>query len=144
MIKTYNAEAVLNEDGTINATSRGFNFLIDPKAGGNAASQGMTPVDAWLNGVAACELASFNMHAKVEGFEFTNAKIVIESQRDSLGGENRYFGLTEIIQHFYIQTPEDNNAVTKIVKSSQERCPLADTLKRLRDVKIQTVIHVVR
>ncbi|WP_027119580.1 OsmC family protein [[Mycoplasma] testudinis] len=144
MLKTYNTEAVLNEDGSINATARGFNITIDAKSNSGKGGQGMSPIDAWLNGVAACELSTIKAHAAIEGFEFSNAKIVMESQRDSLGGDDHYFGLTEITEHIYIQTQESNEAVSKIIKSAKERCPLAATVKRVQGLKIQTVIHIVR
>lgn len=141
-LKTYNTETVLNDDGTVSANAKTFNFVIDSKST-LTSGKGMSPVEAWLNGVAACELSTMKTYSQSKNFDMPNAKIVISSER-LVNPDDGYWGLRKIKAEYYIQTTKSKEEVVEFVKFCQEHCPLHTTIKQIARINFEFVIHVVR
>lgn len=144
-ISKYKSETFLNEDGSVIGTAGNFKIAIDHKAMHDLDHElsGMSPVEAWINSLAACHLMTIKLLAKAKRIALKNAKIVIAAEADTEPSDD-YYGIKKLEIHYYIQAENTNDEISDFIKYTQERCALHATIETLTKTELKYVIHIVK
>lgn len=144
-IENKKTETFLNKDGSIVATTENFKILLDSSIvhESNYKLNGMSPIESFMNSIAASQLITIKYYAFKKNIDLINAKIIIESQKDNTPIDE-YCSLKNLDIHYYIQANNSNEEITEFIKYVQKHCPLHSIIKTSQIIKLKYVIHIVR
>ncbi|MEL5720374.1 MAG: OsmC family protein [Treponemataceae bacterium] len=136
MAKTNSrAKAVLEMgDGfKVTCESRGLKFVLDEPKELNGTNEGMTPVEALLNALAACKCIVAKSFAESKGVKLEGLTINCKGVLDSDGfmgkNPNAKIGLSEIETSYEFKTSSPKEKVEEFVRFIEAHCPVHDTIE---------------
>jgi len=133
MLHTYKATAKLLPDGLqVETEARGFKILIDEPETLGGTNVGMSPVEAVICALGACQAIVARAFASSQNFTFEEYYIQIEGDLDTDG----FMGLADVRNGFqeiryttHFKTNESQEKAEAFAKFIAGRCPVGDTLE---------------
>lgn len=133
MLIPFKAVATKTDVGMqVECESRNFKIIIDepPESGG--ADTGMTPVEAQLCALGACQSIVAAAFAESQNFKFEKFYVEIEGDLDPDG----FMGLADVPKGFqeirftmHFKTDEPQEKCEAFARFIQNTCPIGETLK---------------
>lgn len=134
MLQTFKATVKNLPDGLqVEGESRGFKIHIDEPKNLGGTDKHMTPVEALLCSLGACQAIVAKSFASLKRFSFEEMYIELEGDLDPDGfmGKNPNVrkGYQEIRYTMNFKTDESQEKAEKFAKFIESRCPVGDTLE---------------
>ncbi len=132
MINTYKATARRLKNGLqVEAESRGFKIRLDEPKNLGGTDSAMTPVEAVLCALGACQAIVASAFAKSQKFTFEEFYVDLEGDLDSdgfLGISDARNGFQEIRYKIHFKTSENQEKTEAFARFVESRCPVGDCL----------------
>lgn len=144
-IATFQASAQLLDGSAVRVQSRQFELVLDepPALGGDDG--GMTPIEALLGSLGACQIIVAKLYAKRFDVVLDDFRVEIEGDLDLDGLLDRgpvRSGCQAIRYRFDITTPSPRERVDGLVAFLQQHCPVGDSLAQQVELSLSRVtIH---
>lgn len=129
------AKAVLDMGAGLKVTceSRGLKFVLDEPKELNGTNEGMNPIEALLNALAACKCIVAKCFAESKGVKLEGLTINCKGVLDPDGfmgkNPNAKIGLSEIETSYEFKTSSPKEKVEEFVRFIEANCPVNDTIK---------------
>ncbi|XMB72235.1 OsmC family protein [Mycoplasmatota bacterium WC30] len=132
MLKTYKAVAKkLPEGMQVETASRNFKVIIDEPKGLGGTDVAMSPVEALLGALGACQAIVAAAFAKSQGVSFEEFHVELEGDIDLdgfMGRSDVRPGFQEIRFEMHFKTNETQEKMEEFAKFIEKTCPVGDTL----------------
>ncbi len=132
MLTTFKATAKkLPEGMQVETQSRNFKVIIDEPKNMGGTDAAMTPVEALLGTLGACQGIVAAAFAKAQGVSFEEFHVEIEGDMDLdgiMGKPGVKVGFQEIRFVMHFKTNESQETMEKFVEFIERTCPIGDTL----------------
>lgn len=144
MIQTFKTTAKKLEGGLqVQVGARNFNILIDEPPSLGGSDQGMTPVEALLGALGACQTIVAYSFAEAQGVSFKSFHIEVEGDLDPDGFLDKADvrnGFQEIRYRMHFETDEPADKIEKFARFIESHCPVGDTLAEGTPLKLTKII----
>lgn len=145
MLTTYKAKATKLPDGMqVEVQSKHFKILIDEPAHMGGTDKGMSPMEALLGTLGACQAIVAASYAKAHRVSYEAFSVEMEGDMDMdgfMGKSDVRPGFQEIRYTMHFKTTESKEKIEQFSKFIEETCPVTDTLKqKVKLVNIGVVI----
>ncbi len=132
MLTTYKATARKLKNGLqVEAESRGFKLILDEPKHLGGTNMAMTPVEALLCALGACQTIVASGFAESQGFTFEELYVELEGDLDTdgfLGRADVRNGFQEIRYVMHLKTKETQEKAEAFAEFVESRCPVGDCL----------------
>lgn len=139
----YKAEAHLLDGMKVQTKSRNFEITIDEPKHLGGTDTGMSPVEALLCSLGACQAIVARVYAPKFEVELQDFWVETEGDLDLDGfmnkGEVRP-GYSEIRYRFHLKTDAPKEKVEEFVRFLESRCPVGDTLANPVTLKLDQIV----
>ena len=116
----------------VEAQSRNFTIRIDEPKTSGGEDTGMSPVEALLCSLGACQVVAACVFARQMRIELDDIWVEVEGDMDSAGMMG-YTGIRPGYQSirfvFHVQTDAPPAKVQALIDLVEQRCPVGDSLK---------------
>lgn len=133
MLTTSKAKATKLPDGMqVEVMSRNFKFYIDEPKHMGGLNEAMTPMEALLGTLGACQAIVAAAYAKAHKVSYKEFSVEIEGDMDMdgfMGKAGVRPGFQEIRYTMHFKTKESKETIEKFAKFIEQTCPITDTLK---------------
>lgn len=132
MLTQFKATAKKTETGLqVSANAREFSIIIDEPEESGGTNTGMSPVEALLCSLGACQSIVATAFAEVNDFAFEEFHVELEGDIDTdgfMGLAPVRPGFQEIRFSMHFKTCEPQDKCEAFANFIEERCPVGDTL----------------
>ena len=134
MKETFKAVAKKTATGMqIETKARSFSILLDEPAEIGGTDTGMSPAEALLCTLGACQTVCANVFAKSQGIDLKGFHVELEGDLDADGfmgkDANIRNGYSEIRFKMHFDTDASQEKVEQFADFIESRCPIGDNLK---------------
>ncbi len=133
MLTQYKAVATKTDVGMqVKCDSAGFTILIDEPEEAGGANTGMSPVEAQLCALGACQSIVAAAFAQANDFTFETFHVELEGDLDPdgfMGIADVPKGFQEIRFSMHFKTDEPQEKCEAFAEFIQKTCPIGETLK---------------
>lgn len=144
-IATFKASAQLLDGSAVRVQSRQFELVLDEPPALGGEDGGMTPIEALLGSLGACQIIVAKLYAKRFDVALDDFRVEIEGDLDLdglLGRAAVRSGCQAIRYRFHITTSSPRGRVDELVDFLQAHCPVGDSLAHQVDLSLAGVtIH---
>jgi len=142
-VQTFKATAHLQEGVRVVTRARQFELIIDEPANLGGTDTGMTPVEALLASLGACQSIVARVYAPKFDVVLDDFRVDIEGDLDLDGFFNRSDvrpGYSDIRYTFYIKTSSPAEKVEAFVEFLESKCPVGDTIAAPVNLKLNRIV----
>lgn len=144
-IAQFQASAQLLAGTAVRVQSRQFEVILDEPPALGGKDGGMTPIEALLGSLGACQIIVAKLYAKRFDVVLDDFRVEVEGGLDLDGLLDRApvrSGCHAIRYHFHITTPSPRHRVDELVIFLQAHCPVGDSLAQNVELSLAGVtIH---
>ena len=139
----YKATAHLQDGVKVIAKSRNFELTIDEPKHLGGTDTGMSPVEAFLCSLGACQSIVARVYAPKFGVELQDFWVETEGDLDLDGFFDKADvrpGFSEIRYTFHVKTDAPKEKVEEFITFLERKCPVGDTIANLVSLKLDGIV----
>ncbi|MDV5224632.1 MULTISPECIES: OsmC family protein [Providencia] len=142
MVKRYfNVNTVSTDDFKVICKARDFSYYLDAPSIMGGTDSGMTPVEALLAAIGACQCIVTKFFAAQKGIDLKEVKVdmIGEFDGDRLLGVNDKvaLGFSKIISKFHIKAENSESEIKEFVDFVVHNSPVNDSIKPTIDLSTE-------
>lgn len=139
----YKAAAYLQEGVQVKAKSRNFELTIDEPVNLGGKDTGMSPVEALLCSLGACQAIAARVYASKFDVDLQDFWVKLEGDLDLDGFFDKADvrpGFSEIRYTFHIKTNAPKANVQAFISFLESKCPVGDTIANPVSLKLNGIV----